>query len=150
MKSKLVIVHHAHHVDEGVYRMVYCVQEEHEVDVTHPNPDFEPHQAAELPELLVREDGTTRAVKVPKSKSQKLSPEFIHTTETQVVQGEHQDIVWDASDGRWLGMVAEDVAAEQIKDVKKAIANRKRAATNAAKKEGEKRVRPLGTEGQEL
>lgn len=149
MKSKLVILHHAHHVDEGVYRMIYCVQEEHEVEVTKPNPKFVPHEADELPKLLVREDGTTRAVKVPKAK--KIGePEFIHTTEIVTVQSEHQDIIWDAEDGRWLGMIPKDVAAEQTKDVKKAIANRKRAATNAAKKEAEKRVRPLGTEGQEL
>lgn len=40
--SRLVVIHHAHHPDEGVYRLVYATAEEVVRHVEVPNPRFDP------------------------------------------------------------------------------------------------------------
>lgn len=92
-----VVVHHAHHPDEGVYRLVHAEEVEHIRHVS--NPDFDPSKP----------------------------PSDDNPFEIQArfkVYMNHQEIVWHAEDPRWEEMTDEEIAETQRREVTEAIARR--------------------------
>jgi hypothetical protein len=122
---KHVITHHAHHPDEGVYRLIYA--EAHPFSYVLPNPDFDPDEEP----------------------SEDNSP---HQTVEDVAYSNHQDIVWAADDERWDAMTPNDIAKEQRADVTEALAAQSAQAREDAVAEANRRasIRPVGEVGIEL
>lgn len=136
------VIHHAHHRDEGVYRLVHAEVIEtvvHELEPEEPeyetrmvpNPDFEtqaivfeqdqgdpsmfpPGLRFEGPEIPMMIEETVQ-INVGKLRQVERIERF-HV--------DHQDVVWDADDPKWKGRELEDIATEQRAAVREAIAQR--------------------------
>lgn len=116
-----VIVHHAHHPDEDVYRLIHAealtvpvhelVEDPPVVEIRHvPNPDYnasEPESEDNPLTIPMRE-----TVNVGKKR-------LVERTAT--VHVDHKEIVWDAADSQWEGMAAADIAERQRQIVADAL-----------------------------
>jgi rubrerythrin len=120
---KHVVVHHAHHPDEGVYRLVHAEQHMEIYQEINPrwtpNPDLEGHN----------------------------EPRLIEASRT--TYHNPRDIVWADDDSRWEGMDPKDIATAQRQDVTEALA-RFAAAEEIGQREAQRVVHPIGTVGIEL
>jgi hypothetical protein len=133
-----VIVHHAHHPDEGdgIYRLVHAEREEvvvQELVESEPerkvvsvlNPAYVPvpteeedNRTDEEKEVIIEQE-----VEIP------VEPQLVDRVE--VIEYDHSEIVWDAADKRWEGKSDQEIADLQREDVRKVLAK----AEAAAKKE---------------
>jgi hypothetical protein len=134
-----VIAHHAHHPDEGIYRLVHAEQDEVTFYDTEqpapraqtfllPNPDFV------TPPPEGEDDTRTKEEKqeyIEEEMEVTDPPNFVERTE--IVQYDHKEIVWDATDKRWEGMSDQEIAEVQRGEVHKALAKDKAAASKEAK-----------------
>jgi hypothetical protein len=167
-----VVVHHAHHPDEGdgVYRLIHAEQTEHTVyelgeskpvkrTVLKPNPDFvaappsmpddlDPNELDE-DQLAVFFDDRTDEQKKPMLEEEVEvpgPPDIIEHTVT--VHHDHKEIIWDATDKRWKDKSPEEIAQIQQDIVSKQIAKDAKAAKAEAKKAAN--VKDLGSAGATL
>lgn len=118
--ARFVVVHHAHHPDEGeegIFRLVYAREE------------LETVRHVELPEAEGDE---------PKVTEEQVAHHF-----------DHQEIVWHAGDPRWKGLSPEQIVAEQRRDVKEAIDRRVAEAERRAAEE-QRNVRMLPGVGEAI
>lgn len=104
------VVHHAHHADEGVYRLTFAEEREHTIHHAVENAHFDP-------DAPIGEDNMPAVV----------------LEERVVSHHDHQDVVWAEDDPRWVGMTPKAIAAAQRAEVKKALAKLERAAAREAK-----------------
>ena len=153
-----VVIHHAHHPDEGVYRLVHAEREEvtvvehgdpQPVVTTVPvlNPDFvaappddeEDTRTEHEREMFMEEE---RIVEGP--------PELIERTE--VIDYDHRDIVWSADDPRWNGLTPDQIAEEQRADIRSALHGAASIAGKEAKaaERAAEAATDLGGVGEEL
>jgi hypothetical protein len=152
-----VIVHHAHHPDEGVYRLVHAEQEEvtvydHVQESTSStalvvNPNFVPAP------LEGEDDDRTEDQKDPlieQEVDEPGPPELVARTE--LVQYDHREIIWSADDERWKGMSASEIADEQRADVRSALHGAASVAGKEAKaaERAAEAAKDLGGVGEEL
>lgn len=167
-----VIVHHAHHPDEGdgIYRLVHAESVEQVVyelgerqmvphKFAQPNPDYVPApppmpedldpDSLSEDELSMYFDDRTDEQKQPYIEVEEEvegAPEIIERTET--VYYDHKEIIWDATDEQWKDKSPEEIVEIQKGIVSKQIAADARAAKKAAK--AKSNVKDLGSAGDTL
>jgi hypothetical protein len=95
-----IVVHHAHHPDEGVYKLQVATTIEDITPGIEPNPDFD----------------------LDKPESEENSPNRPVDITVLLGYADHLDFVWADDDERWRGMDPEEIAAEQRAEVKEALA----------------------------
>ena len=155
-----VIVHHAHHPDEGdgVYRLIHAEQEEVTV---YDFGDPQPAKATELrsnPDFVEappegEEDDRTELQKQPAITVEvdvDGPPKLIERTD--LVHFDHREVVWAADDERWKGMSDEAIADAQRDDVRRAlhgVVSQAGKEAKAAERQAEA-AKPLSEPGVEL
>jgi len=149
--GKRVVTHHAHHPDEGVYRLVHAEAIEtvvHDLVQDEPvkrkvrvhNPDYV------APPILKEQEGGVflrGAVMLDRPKgssemfleTEEIAPRELQQVERiETVYVDHQDIVWADDDPRWRRRTAEQIAEAQRADVSKAMARLERRQADAEKR----------------
>jgi hypothetical protein len=123
MAGKHIVVSHAHHPDEKVYRIVIARVAER-VEMTEvPNPLYDEEEAQKLvnPPVLTDEDIAMNGHRaMPDIDYDKIRPTItMQRTVKELV--DHSDIVWHSEDERWQGREPEDIAAEQRQEISKLL-----------------------------
>lgn len=121
-----VVVTHAHHAGEGVYRLVFAQAHEFTDEVFEDNPDYDPDEPG----------GPDNPVSIRR--------EFQNTA-----LAHHQDVVWAADDPRWEGMSRDEIAEAQRREVSEML-TRRAAEQERAEAERQAAHRDLGGAGVEL
>jgi hypothetical protein len=114
-----VIIHHAHHGDEGLYRLVYVYEDT--VQSERPNPAFA------LKPML------NKAGVVIKWIEPRDVPRML--VDTEVLRCNPQEIVWADDDERWKDMGDEQIAQMQRTDVFNALRTQEATDQGAAQTE---------------
>lgn len=134
---KYVVAHHAHHPDEGVYRLVFGEAHEVTEQIEEDNSRFDTSD-----EVLDRMGD-------PDFDPIVLQPTIIREV-TRTVLMHLQEVVWDHEDERWDGLSVEQIAVEQRRDVKEAIDRRVALAERQQAEEAQRRVIEFDGAGTEL
>ena len=139
--SRLVVVHHAHHADEGIYRIIVAEATEVTKQVAVPNPNYDssavllapgdPNYAAPVILEDHRVNGSHQVngsspepeALVPIADPSVLEP-TIMVDQTETVYENHMEVVWHAEDPKWAGRSLEDIATEQRQILKDHLAER--------------------------
>lgn len=139
-----VVLHHAHHHDEGVYRLVIGVMDEHTIPVEAPNPDYNHnHPDGLIYHHLTDQQREQLDGDVPTEGQN--TPTILQDETRQVLVDQH-DIVFADHDEQWAGRSQEEIAAEQLRLAREALA----AHAAAAAPEVTQRVTQIGATGQDL
>jgi hypothetical protein len=124
--TRHVVVHHAHHPDEKVYRLIHARVDDVPQRVEVENPNYDPEAVAKLElaqyqTLEVAEGNGNRPAEAIQFDPEIHSPTKIEEQMVPVYSN-YQDVVWADWDEQWEGLSDDEIAAKQRQIVKDAIA----------------------------
>jgi len=129
--AKRVVVHHAHHPSEKLYKLVHAQADEVTKYVHVENPKYDPEKL-KLAQYHIR--GVARGN--GNRPMNDFDPEIAEPTkieeQTETVYSDHQEIVWADWDEQWEGLSDDEIAAKQRQIVKDVFAAQAAEAEQAA------------------
>lgn len=97
----VIVTHHAHHPEEGVYRLMFAVAQDVPIETMIVNDDFDP-------ELDVDADNQP----------------MIAVVDVIRQVGDSEEIVWADDDERWANKTEDEIRDEQREQVRQVLEDR--------------------------